>query len=237
MRIIAGERRGFKLLGPPGRGARPTSDMVREAMFNILGPSVEGAIALDLFAGTGALGLEALSRGADEAILVEADPDNARVIRRNAESLRYEGRARIFVTDAHRFARAFQADPDRPVVAFVDPPYAEFERRSRKIRDTLAKLWRRLPAGSRIVIESGEHSDDELLPAEGRWDVRRYGGTKIAIAEKTPGDESDDDDAPPVSQSDSDPEPERERDSRPGLDSSNDAADAEPSAPEFRPES
>src|SRR5690606_10626649 len=92
MRIISGIRRGHTIQGPGGsQDTRPTSDLVREAIFNILGPEVEGRPVVDLFAGTGALGLEALSRGATSATFVEKRGQNAALIRRNLASLRFEG--------------------------------------------------------------------------------------------------------------------------------------------------
>src|SRR5947209_5066116 len=95
MRIIAGQRRGHKFDGPRDQSTRPTSDLVRESLFNILGESVEGLVVVDLFAGTGALGLEALSRGAERAIFVERNRENVALIRRNIATLRYEDRAQV----------------------------------------------------------------------------------------------------------------------------------------------
>src|SRR3954454_9559224 len=122
MRIIAGQRRGHKFDGPKGSGTRPTSDLVRESLFNILGEQVDGRIVIDLFAGTGALGLEALSRGAARAIFVEQNRDNVALIYRNVATLRYEDRARVFPADAYRWCRAFAPVDDEPVVVFLDPP-------------------------------------------------------------------------------------------------------------------
>ena len=92
MRVVAGLYRGRRLQAPPGRSTRPTSDRVREALFSILGPAVEGARVLDLFAGSGALGIEALSRGAAEAVFVESDPRAAAAIRGNLKTLDASGR-------------------------------------------------------------------------------------------------------------------------------------------------
>src|SRR5262249_42719754 len=95
MRIIAGERRGRKIDGPKGHGTRPRSDLVRESVFNILGGRVVGRVVVDLFAGTGALGLEALSRGAARAVFVERNRENVALIHRNLATLRYEDRVRV----------------------------------------------------------------------------------------------------------------------------------------------
>src|SRR3954470_10062030 len=91
MRIIAGEHRGARIFAPPGRDTRPTSDRVRENVFNIVAPWVEGARVLDVFAGSGAMGLEALSRGAESAVFVEADAGAVRTIERNLDKLRLRG--------------------------------------------------------------------------------------------------------------------------------------------------
>jgi 16S rRNA (guanine966-N2)-methyltransferase len=181
MRIIAGQRRGHRIDGPPGRDLRPTSDMVREAIFNILRDEVEGMQVLDLFAGTGALGLEALSRGAAHAIFVERDRGHAALIRRNLAALRYESRGAVVTSDAYRWAHSYQALDDRPVLAFVDPPYADYEKHAMKLRKLLAELAARLPDRSIIVVESGQPLGEDVLDDPEQWDQRRYGGTCLAI--------------------------------------------------------
>src|SRR5271163_459956 len=114
MRIIAGQRRGHKIDGPrPGGQTRPTSDMVRESLFNIVRELVVDRLVIDLFAGTGAIGLEALSRGADRAIFVERDRENVALIFRNVAALRYEDKALVRHADAYRWGRSFQPVEDR----------------------------------------------------------------------------------------------------------------------------
>ncbi len=181
MRIIAGQRRGHKFDGPGDKVTRPTSDLVRESLFNILGVAVEDLLVIDLFAGTGALGLEALSRGAGRAIFVERSRDNAALIRRNIATLRYEDRARVIVADAYRWARAYVPDEAEPVVVFVDPPYADYENHPDRVSRVLGELARALPDGSMIAAESSRKLDAEVLPDWDAWDIRRYGGTQIAI--------------------------------------------------------
>ena len=128
MRIIAGQRRGHKIDGPRASAdTRPTSDMVRESLFNIVRELVVDRLVIDLFAGTGALGLEALSRGAERAIFVEKDRENVSLIIRNIATLRYEDRAQVKLTDAYRWVRSFQPPADRPVAVFLDPPYREYQ--------------------------------------------------------------------------------------------------------------
>ncbi|MBI5482414.1 MAG: 16S rRNA (guanine(966)-N(2))-methyltransferase RsmD [Deltaproteobacteria bacterium] len=122
MRIISGEARGRRLRAPRGAATRPTADRVREALFNILG-SAEGLAVLDLFAGTGALALEALSRGAAQAVLVDHAEAAVRVIRANVATLGYHDRARVLRSDVLRALRLLGKQGLRFDLIFVDPPY------------------------------------------------------------------------------------------------------------------
>jgi 16S rRNA (guanine966-N2)-methyltransferase len=185
MRIIAGERRGHKIEGPRGGNTRPTSDLVRESIFNILGEAVEGRLVVDLFAGTGALGLEALSRGASRAIFVEQNRENVALIRRNMAVLRYEDRVHVIQGDAYRWARSYSPIDADPIVVLLDPPYRDYETRVAKVNAMLADLVRKLPPESLIAVESGRALDDSVLPDLEAWDVRRYGGTQVAIRDLT----------------------------------------------------
>src|SRR6266545_5523921 len=118
MRIIAGSRKGHAIFAPKGMDTRPTGDRVREAAFNLIGP-VEGASVLDLYAGAGAMGLEALSRGAGRAVFVEAHREACRAIERNLDKLRLTG-ARVVCDDALRFLASERGSYD---LVLVDPPY------------------------------------------------------------------------------------------------------------------
>ncbi len=181
MRIIAGERRGHKIDGPKGGGTRPTSDLVRESLFNILREAVVDRVVVDLFAGTGAIGLEALSRGARSALFVEQNRDNVGLIYRNATVLRYEDRVRVLATSAYRWARAFTPVDDEPMVVLLDPPYREYEVNWKKVNQLLTLLVEKLPAGSVVVVESGKLLGPRVLPEFEAWDVRRYGGTQVGV--------------------------------------------------------
>src|SRR5918912_1696196 len=123
MRIIAGSRKGARIFAPRGAETRPTSDRVREAAFNLIGP-LDGATVLDLFAGSGALGLEALSRGAESAVFVDSDRDSCRTIARNLEKLRLHGA--VLCLDALRALAAETAAGREYDLVLVDPPYQEF---------------------------------------------------------------------------------------------------------------
>jgi len=123
MRVIAGLQKGRRLVGPKGAGLRPTADRVKEALFAILGPRVEGARFLDLYAGTGAIGIEALSRGARWVTFVESDPTALRVLRANLERCGLGGSADIQACRAGVFFRRGEARSGPYDIVFADPPY------------------------------------------------------------------------------------------------------------------
>jgi 16S rRNA (guanine966-N2)-methyltransferase len=129
MRIIAGTFRSRQLKSLKGMALRPTSDKLRETLFNVLGELVVGSFFVDLFAGTGAVGIEALSRGAREAIFVEKHPPAAGLIKKNLEALEIRKGARVLPLDAlkalQRLAEEFAAASARIDILFLDPPYAE----------------------------------------------------------------------------------------------------------------
>jgi 16S rRNA (guanine966-N2)-methyltransferase len=182
MRIIAGQRRGHKIDGPrASTGTRPTRDLIREALFNILGDLVDDRIVVDFFAGTGALGLEALSRGAREAIFVERDRENVALIHRNIATLRYQDRTHVRHADAYRWARSFLPVADLPVVVFLDPPYREYEVNAPKVNRMLAELVEKVPPGSALALESWRDLDGRILPELSSWDIRRYGSSQVAL--------------------------------------------------------
>ena len=172
MRVVAGKHRGRRLRAPSGRGTRPTSDRVREALFSILGP-VEGLRVLDLFAGSGALGIEALSRGAAHVTFVERDHRAADMIRANLEGLGEEGD--VVVRDALGWLRAAAPGTGYDLV-LVDPPYDSADRLAAPLSRDLPGV---LAAEGLIVIESDRRRPLTLdLPVA---DERTYGDTRIAI--------------------------------------------------------
>ena len=192
MRIVAGRHRGRRLLTPPGETVRPTSDRAREALFNILShgrPAAEGipfaeSAVLDAFAGTGALGLEALSRGAAEAVFIEQDREALVVLRQNIAALGEDARARVVPGDATRPPRAAVAC----ALAFLDPPY-----RSGLAAAALGALdaagW--LAPEALAVVELAAR--EELAPPAGFFllDERVYGAARLAFLRrgKTTGDQ------------------------------------------------
>jgi 16S rRNA (guanine966-N2)-methyltransferase len=171
MRVVAGELKGRRLATPPRRSGavRPTSDRVREALFAILG-EVGGARVLDLFCGTGALAIEALSRGSAQAVLVDT---HVSLARRNVRELGLEGRARVVGGDALRYLRRSREEFD---LIFCDPPYRLADRLEGEL-DSLISA--RLAAGGRVVTESSRRRPLALeLPP---LIERRYGDTVIRI--------------------------------------------------------
>ena len=167
LRIIAGEFGGRRLKTPAGRLVRPTGDRVKEAWFSILQQSIPDARVLDLFAGSGALGFEALSRGAAQVAFVENRKASLAVIRDNATTLNVEGRVTIHRSDALRFAERLQ--PNAYDVAFADPPYAGSE------AATLVALFRKTPFAR---VFSVEHDASQALDGD---DMRRYGDTALTF--------------------------------------------------------
>ena len=171
MRIVGGVHKGARIYAPKGRDTRPTSDRVREAVFAILG-SVEGTSVLDLFAGSGALGLEALSRGAASAVFVESDPVAVKAIERNVEKLGVHG-AEIVRSDA---ARYIARTPESYDLVFVDPPYEMVE----SLRMPLAEhLPRVLAEGGSVVYETAAGVEPDL-PLSVR-STRRHGSTQLTV--------------------------------------------------------
>ena len=173
MRIVAGAYGGRRLTTPRGAGTRPTADRVREALFSMLG-SIEGDRVLDLFAGSGALGLEALSRGAAEATFVDSAPAAIRAVRANLEALGAEAHVRR--ADARAFLRNARAGGRQYDLVLLDPPY----RRAGALAEALAgDLAAVLAPRARVVAESDRRSPLELpLPLQAE---RRYGDTLIRI--------------------------------------------------------
>lgn len=148
MRIIAGDAKGRRIEAPAGRNTRPTLDRVRENLFNMIQYEVADRRVLDLFAGSGALSLEALSRGAAFAVLSDLDRGAGAVQRRNAESLRYADRTRIMTCDWRRAVQTLRAEGERFSLVFLDPPYAMTD--LREVFDALSPL---LDPDALIVLE------------------------------------------------------------------------------------
>lgn len=162
-------------------------DRTREAVFNLLGHAVEKKHAVDLFAGTGALGLEALSRGAARVTLIERHFPTARVLRQNVQLLQMQSRATVTASDTFYWARQLNADAtatlrDVPLVVFCSPPYDLYVQQTEEVLQLLRTLWTLALPGSFFVIEADRRFDTNLLPAA-EWDIRQYAPAVVAIAE------------------------------------------------------
>lgn len=179
MRVIAGDARGQRLKAPKGSSVRPTADRVKESLFNILRSELAGARVLDLFAGTGSLAIEALSRGATEALLVDSSAISAKLIRDNLRRLGLTRSARVIMAPVRRALNSI-ASQGRPFdIIFLDPPYGE-----ELLPQTIEIIAREKLLGPSGVIVA-EHSTRDALqerygPLE-RVDQRRYGDTRLSF--------------------------------------------------------
>ncbi|MEK4485002.1 16S rRNA (guanine(966)-N(2))-methyltransferase RsmD [Psychrobacillus sp. FSL H8-0484] len=179
MRVISGTRKGLPLRAVPGTNTRPTTDKVKESIFNMIGPYFDGGLAVDLFAGSGSLGIESLSRGIDTCIFIEKDQKAIQTINENLKKCRLEDASEIYKIDASRAVKAFEKRDLKIDLLFVDPPY------SKVIYYDLVKTI----VEKGCMNESGmivcEH--DKMLTLEDEFGafklVRRenYGGTVISI--------------------------------------------------------
>lgn len=182
MRVIAGKYKGRRLYAPTSAGVRPALDKVKGAIFNILAGCVEGGVALDLFAGTGSIGIEALSRGALRCTFVESDRTVLKALKRNLESCQAGADSEIFPIPVHKALSLLKKRGERYDLIFVDPPYDRSW-----IEKTLPLLgggdWSQ--EGSTMVVE---HSPREVVSDRyGCWmlmDQRAYGQTRISFFEQ-----------------------------------------------------
>jgi 16S rRNA (guanine966-N2)-methyltransferase len=173
VRVIAGSRKGHRIAAPKGEATRPTGDRVREAAFNLIGP-VDDATVLDLYAGSGAMGIEALSRGASSATFVESDCEAARTIKGNLDKLGLTG-ARVLQQDVGRFLREERRRYD---LILIDPPYEMVE----SLQMTLSGHLPRLLADDGVVVyETRDKQHPELALAERT--SRKYGSVRLTLFE------------------------------------------------------
>jgi 16S rRNA (guanine966-N2)-methyltransferase len=164
MRVISGKFKGRRLKGPQGTGLRPTGDRLKETLFNILGTGVADSIVLDVFAGAGAIGIEALSRGAREVIFIDSGAEGQRLIRDNLELCGVERGYRIIEQDVFMALRALARRQFRADIVFLDPPY-DWE----PYRDLLDILFKKelVTGSSRVVIE--HHRKADLPETDGEY--------------------------------------------------------------------
>lgn len=189
MRISGGESRGRSLKAPKHKGLRPTSDKVREALFSILADRVDGAVFLELFAGTGAVGIEALSRGASRAVFVDSSQKAARLVRENLDTLGYRDRAAVVSKDCLQFLKTTVSELGPYDIVFVDPPYHEDA--GEKAMQALGELVC-LSEGAAVAYEHFKklHAPDRF----GRLSKRKdyvYGDTVLSVYTLTSADDKE----------------------------------------------
>ena len=160
-------------------------DRVREAVFNLLGPGVAGSHAIDLFAGTGALGLEALSRGAAQVTFIERHLPTLKLIEQNAKSLGVADTAEFVFGDAFHWSRRYQPADNTSLTVFCSPPFDFYVDRRQEMVDLVARWIEVAPATSQIVLEADERFDFGLLPEADGWDIRSYPPAVVGIFEKS----------------------------------------------------
>jgi len=184
LRVIGGSLRGRRLRYSGDPAVRPMKDRLREAVFNLLGPAVKGKHAVDLFAGTGAVGLEAISRGAARATFLEQHYPTARLLAENIAALGVEDRAELVVGNV--FVRGLWQDRlgEVPWLVFSSPPYAFYVDRRDEMLDLLGWLIRAAPPDSVFAVESDERFDFGLLPDPPSWRIRTYRPAVIGIYHK-----------------------------------------------------
>jgi 16S rRNA (guanine966-N2)-methyltransferase len=176
MRIIAGEKRGAKIVAPKGHDTRPTGDRVREAAFNLIGP-VDDALVLDLFAGSGAYGLEALSRGAASAVFAESDRAACETIRQNLAKLRFTG-ATVLCRDAIQVLSQEAAAGRRYDLVLADPPYRMFS----DVQTGLATYLPTVLSDVGLAVVETHAKEEPELPLAQRTS-RRYGSARLTLFE------------------------------------------------------
>ncbi len=184
LRIIGGDHRG-RLIDYHGDDfTRPMKDNIRENLFNILGPAIRTRLAFDLFAGTGALAFESLSRGARSAVLVEQNRQAVQFLKKTSETIGLDERVTIIHGDAFLAgaAQLSAPDDDTPWVVFLCPPYALWDSMLPELKGLIARFFEHAPIGSVLVAETEKSFDPERLP-KANWDFRVYGNTRLGFIE------------------------------------------------------
>ncbi|TWT72089.1 RsmD family RNA methyltransferase [Crateriforma conspicua] len=186
LRIIGGSMRGRTVRYHGAAYTRPMKDSVRENLFNILGPAVRGAVGFDLFAGTGAIAFEAISRGANGVTMVEQSRHAMKTLKDSASQLGIEDRLNLIIGDTFRIALKLLGPPDAdtPWVVFLCPPYRMWEDETTlgKLNQMIRAFLEHAPLGSVLVAETDKFFDTARLPAAA-WDFREYGNVRLCFVE------------------------------------------------------
>jgi len=180
LRIVAGSLRGRKINCQANPQLRPTPQMVREALFSILGNAVPDRPFVDIFAGTGANGLEALSRGANMAYFVERDFRLAQDIDNHLKDFGVARQAQVIRTDVYRWGGQWRP-PLGPVNIFISPPFADFQNRLEDLQTLVADLKKKVAEGSVIVLQTEKQTGQPTWPDLTGWDERHYGRNVLLL--------------------------------------------------------
>ncbi len=189
MRIVGGEMRGQRVIYNGDPSIRPMKDRTRESVFNLLGGDMSDRIAIDLFAGTGALGIESISRGAAKAILLEYSRTAVGTILENIKRLKISDRVEVHNVDTFRWVKYIESTgaqwQSAPWVVFCCPPYAMWNAELPRLQEALNSIYKTSPVGSYFVVESeNDFSISQSLPGFD-WDIRHYKPAIVGVAEKT----------------------------------------------------
>lgn len=181
VRIVAGSLRGRKLTAVVHEGMRPTPQLVREALFSILGNAVPGRVFYDIFAGTGVIGLEAVSRGASSARLIEKDPRQVADIQKYADQFGVADKVQVLRADAYRWAERWIPPGKDPVNLFLSPPFPDLTGRADEFLALVRLLLEKAPDDSVLTIQAEDGFPADRLPDLPAWDVRKYGRNMLLI--------------------------------------------------------
>lgn len=180
IRVVAGSLRGRKITCTVTPQLRPTPQMVREAYFSILGNAIPERIFIDIFAGTGVVGIEALSRGASQALFVERDPQLAKTIESHLRQFELTRQAKLYRTDSYRFIAAW-SPPKTPVNIFISPPFDDLTEKTSDLLQAIRTLQEKVPEDSVIVVQSERGSPLDGAEQLHDWELRRYGRNELLI--------------------------------------------------------
>lgn len=183
LRIVSGVLGGRKLTCNVSPDLRPTPDRVREALFSILGNAIPDRVFVDIFAGTGVIGIEAISRGAKQTLFVERDVRLAREIERNLQIFDVSRQGRLYRTDAYRWVSNWQAPPE-PVNVFFSPPFADLSERTDSLVEAARQLQEKVAPDSVIIVQSERDSPLDETPFFQEWEQRRYSRNVLFLWQK-----------------------------------------------------
>jgi 16S rRNA (guanine(966)-N(2))-methyltransferase RsmD len=187
LRIVGGRFRGQRLKFSGDPRTRPMKDRVRQAMFDLLGPSVRDTRAIDLFGGTGAIGLEAISRGAVSATIIERHFPTARMIQSNAASLGVGDQTEVVTADAFLWVKMTSHSPSPPWTVFCSPPYQFYRDRAGDLVEMIQILLDTAPPKSSFVVESDTQFDMNQLPSAPHWTIRDYAPARLGVCREHSG--------------------------------------------------